>query len=391
VLEQGRMDDGRPWFAMPLLCGVSLKERLAIRGCLAVEEAIAILAPLCDAVAAAHAEGIIHRDIKPSNIFLDEACARAPGSPRVVLLDFGVAKLLDAEGPRLTTSRHLIGSLACMAPEQILGRPVDGRTDVYALGVLAYQLLAGRPPFTARSAVGLQQMHLYAAPHPLTLVAQCDAALHAAVMRALSKAPEGRQPTPHAFMAEVLAASGRPRAGAEGRAIGVHVEARFTEGAPPVEPGEEVMADLEAIVPAARAALEPLGLRVALSTSFGALLALPCAGETIVDARARRRVLEAVIALARQIEARAGRSPWIEARLCVHVAEARIGEGGAVEGGSITRLAWVPEIAAIGPLASDAALAGVDLPARQVGEGGGIAWLDLGEVDAQRRSSMSMP
>lgn len=384
VLDHGRLPDGRCWLAMPLLQGAGLKEHLAIRGSLPVEEAVAILTPLCDAVAAAHAEGIVHRDIKTSNVFLDESVT--PGSPRVVLLDFGIAKLLEGDGPRLTTSRHLIGSLASMAPEQIRALPVDGRADVYALGVLAYELLCGRPPFVSGSPQALQQMHLYVAPRPLTSVPEVGAALNAAVLRALSKEPGHRQPTPQAFLAEILAATGGPRRSAEGLALGVHVEARLAEGAPPEEPGEEAMADLEAIVPAARAALEPLGLRVALSTGSGALLALPCAA----DAGARRRVLEAVIALGRELEGRAGRSPWVEARLCVHVAEARVGGGGAVEGGAITRLAWVPEIAAAGPLASDAALAGVALPARRVGEAGGISWLELGAADALRTASGSM-
>ncbi|XXY17585.1 serine/threonine-protein kinase [Sorangium sp. So ce216] len=391
VLDHGRLDDGRSWFAMPLLRGVSLREHLTIRGCLSVEEACAILAPLCDAVAAAHAAGVLHRDIKASNVFLDEAGALAPGSPRVVLLDFGVAKLLGGEGPRLTTSRHMIGSLSCMAPEQLFGRPVDGRADVYALGILAYELLTGRPPFATRSPVALYQMHLYTAPPPLTLSAQVSAALNAAVLRALSKEPEERPPTPQAFIAEILAATGQPRGSSEGLALGVHVEARLAEGAPPEEPGEEAMADLEAIVPAARVALEPLGLRVALSTGSGALLALPCAGEAVADAGARRRVLEAVIALAPRLEGRAGRSPWVEVRICVHVAGARIGGGGTVEGGPITRLAWVPEMAAAGPLASDAALAGMDLPAQRIGKSGGIAWLDLGSAEAQRSPSASMP
>ncbi|WP_437906562.1 serine/threonine-protein kinase [Sorangium sp. So ce327] len=387
VLDHGRLDDGRSWLAMPLLRGVSLREHLAMRGCLSVEEACAILAPLCDAVAAAHAEGVLHRDIKASNVFLDEAGPLAPGSPRVVLLDFGVAKLLDGEGPRLTTSRHMVGSLCCMAPEQILCGPVDERSDVYALGVLAYRLLTGRPPFSTTSSVALYQMHLYTVPPPLTLSAQVSAALNAAVLRALSKEPEERPPTPQAFLAEIRAATSQQRSSTEGLALGVHVEARLAEGAPPEEPGEEAMADLEAIVPAARAAFEPLGLRVALLTGSGALLALPCAGEAVADAGARRRVMEAVIAFTRRIEGRARRSPWVEVRISVHIAEARIGGGGTVEGGPITRLTWVPEVAAAGPLASDAALAGMDLPAQELGEVAGIVWLDLGSAEAQRTAS----
>src|SRR6185369_11131198 len=131
-------------------------------------EVLAILGPICGALAATHARGIVHRDVKPSNVFL--------AGRRVVLLDFGVAKLLDVGGT-LTITGDLVGTLACMSPEQILSRPVDPRTDVYALGVLAYRMLAGSPPFAAKNPIALQQQHLYAAPRPPSAVAPIDPAL----------------------------------------------------------------------------------------------------------------------------------------------------------------------------------------------------------------------
>jgi serine/threonine-protein kinase len=140
ILDVG--DDQAPYFVMELLHGTDLSDHIARRGRLSLEETVEILAPVCSALSAAHQKGIVHRDLKASNVFLDRE--------RVVLLDFGVAKLLDGTALRLTRSHLIVGSPACMAPEQILNGPVDERTDVYGLGVLAYQMLTGALPFNRR-------------------------------------------------------------------------------------------------------------------------------------------------------------------------------------------------------------------------------------------------
>jgi serine/threonine protein kinase len=205
VFDRGRLPDGRPFLAMELLAGESLRAHLDARGRLEVAEALAILEPLADALGAAHARGVIHRDLKPSNVFLAEAGRRR----RVVLLDFGVAKLLDAEGPALTRSGNVVGTTSCMAPEQILTRPIDVRSDVYALGVLAYRMLAGEPPFAARNLIALQQAHLYMTPRPPSAAGSPDPALDAPILRALAKEPPARQPSAAAFLSELLGAAGR--------------------------------------------------------------------------------------------------------------------------------------------------------------------------------------
>jgi serine/threonine protein kinase len=198
VFEWGRLPDGRPYLVMELLEGQSLRDHLDARGRLPAAEAIAILEPVAGALAAAHACDVLHRDVKPSNVFLS--------GPRVVLLDFGVAKLLDAEGPGLTLSGNIVGTISCMAPEQILSRPLDLRADVYAMGTLAYRMLAGQPPFSAKNLIALQQMHLYVAPRAPSSIAPVDPSLDAPILRALSKDPSARQPSAEALVAELSAA-----------------------------------------------------------------------------------------------------------------------------------------------------------------------------------------
>jgi eukaryotic-like serine/threonine-protein kinase len=205
VIDSGRLPDGRLYLVTELLAGESLEARLAARGRLDPGEILEILEPVCAALAAAHARGIVHRDVKASNIFLAEQGSGA--ERRVVLLDFGVAKLLDG-GSALTTTGDLVGTLACMSPEQILNRPVDPRTDVYALGVLAFRMLTGSPPFVAKHPIALQQMHLFTAPRRPSAIAPVDPALDAPVLHALAKAPEGRPEGVEAFLSELRGAAG---------------------------------------------------------------------------------------------------------------------------------------------------------------------------------------
>jgi serine/threonine-protein kinase len=336
-------------------------------------EVIALLGPLCAAAAAAHAHGIIHRDIKASNVFL---CAEGGGGRRVVLLDFGVAKLLDAEGPKLTGSRQMVGTLACMAPEQILGTDVDERTDVYALGALAYRMLTGEQPFSSRWLVALQQMHLHTAPQPLHLRAPVSPELGAPVLRALSKDRAARQPGPAAFFQELLEAA-RPHGATQQRpTLGVHVEASAD---PEVldDPDERTLADLEGILPAARAALEEAGMKVALETGATLLLSIALPEDPACEAALRRASVDAVIALVRRLEQRPHRRPGVGARVCVHVAPAVLDHDGAVTGGPLLELAaWVPDLAG-SALASAAALAGLSASARPAGEACGMPWFDL--------------
>ncbi len=210
------LDVGEDWFALELLHGQDLRGRLRDAGRLSLDETLGVLGPLAEALTAAHDKGVIHRDLKASNVFLDRR--------RVVLLDFGVAKLLDETGPQLTTSRVIVGSPACMAPEQILGQGVDARTDVYGLGVLAYHMLTGVPPFSHEHPTMVQEMHLL---RPAPLVSRrvpVPEELDRAIARAMAKEPRDRQQSVADLARELRA---RPVAAAadQAEALAVHIDA----------------------------------------------------------------------------------------------------------------------------------------------------------------------
>ncbi|HUQ06220.1 MAG TPA: serine/threonine-protein kinase [Kofleriaceae bacterium] len=201
VYEYGRLDDGRPYLIMELLEGTDLEQHLRAHGPLTLEAALAILEPVADALEAAHAAGVIHRDVKSSNVFLHGT----PGATRVVLLDFGIAKLLDPDSVGLTSSRVAIGTPTSMAPEQISGGPITAQTDVYGVAALAFHLLTGRPPFEDPSPTVLQQLHLHARRPRASTLAALPAALDAPLQRGLDRDPARRPAGPRRFVATLRA------------------------------------------------------------------------------------------------------------------------------------------------------------------------------------------
>lgn len=148
IHEVGRTDDGRMFYVMPYLPNGDLTQR-DLRG--DGERVAGILRALLSALGYAHARGIIHRDVKRENVLFD-------GDDRPLLADFGIA-LVRNDDTRLTTLGHAVGSTSYMSPEQARGEVVDGRTDLYAVGVLAYELLVGRLPFAATDALAMAVMH----------------------------------------------------------------------------------------------------------------------------------------------------------------------------------------------------------------------------------------
>ncbi|WP_437329024.1 serine/threonine-protein kinase [Sorangium sp. So ce381] len=352
VHEVGELPDGNPYFTMELLDGVDLRAHLAAAGRLSLDETLSILDPLAAALSAAHAQAIVHRDIKPSNVFLaDEGGAR-----RVVLLDFGVAKLLDDSGPAITGSRQMVGTPAFMAPEQIRGLPTDQRTDVYALGALVYALLTGEPPFPATSTL-LPQLHLHARPPRPSARAPVEPAIDEVVLRALSKDPGRRQQGAAALLAELREAAGRAGlpSGAERLAVALHVEAHADAAAlEDAEPG--LLDDLEAILPAAQAWLAERGFRVAVEAGHAALYVVDPGGFPGGERAARRSAIDAARALLGALEARPARDPRVHVALCLHAAPARF-DGGAPAGGPLLDVAaWLPEGLPAGLFATPALL-----------------------------------
>jgi serine/threonine-protein kinase len=189
VLDVGTLKDGVPYMVMEYLEGCDLAAELERRGRLPSEEAVEYVLQACEALAEAHMAGVVHRDLKPANLFL---AARADGSRRVKVLDFGVSKSLlssDSGQMSLTTTATFVGSPFYMSPEQLdSAKDVDARTDIWALGVVLYELLTGRTPFAGESIPRLVAAVLHDVPPPLaSLGVDVPEGLEAAILRALQK------------------------------------------------------------------------------------------------------------------------------------------------------------------------------------------------------------
>jgi hypothetical protein len=185
VLDAGRLASGRPFLVMELLDGAALSE-LQRANTLSPVDACLVMVDVLDALSAAHAASVIHRDLKPANIFRTR-------SGRTVVLDFGIAKLIAADGPaRLTMSGSAIGTPAYMAPEQIGDRDVGPAADLYAAGVVLFELLCGRLPFDGGT-VDILNGHLERSPPPpRALRPALSVALSDLLLRALEKDPAKR-------------------------------------------------------------------------------------------------------------------------------------------------------------------------------------------------------
>jgi tetratricopeptide (TPR) repeat protein/tRNA A-37 threonylcarbamoyl transferase component Bud32 len=198
LLDSGEAG-GFLYFVMPFVEGESLRERLARHGELPIPEAIRILVEVADALAHAHRRGVVHRDMKPDNVMLSERHA--------LVTDFGVAKAVsEATGRQmLTTAGVALGTPAYMAPEQAAADPnVDHRADIYAVGVMAYELISGRPPFTGMSSQEILAAHVTQAPQSLSARRPaCPPALAAVVMKCIEKRPADRWQTAEALLAQL--------------------------------------------------------------------------------------------------------------------------------------------------------------------------------------------
>ena len=189
VFLLGELPDGRAYMVMEWLRGEDLKTRLA-RGPMAVEDACDILDGIARALDAAHAKQIVHRDLKPDNVFLH----RVDDGPLMVkLLDFGIAKLVRVTpGTEKTQTGNMLGTPRYISPEQARGIQVDHRSDIYSLGVMAYEILAGRPPFQGETAMDLVVKHLSEPPPPLGQFTKVPKSLEQCVMAMLEKDPSRR-------------------------------------------------------------------------------------------------------------------------------------------------------------------------------------------------------
>jgi serine/threonine-protein kinase len=212
VIDCG-VDGNLVYIAMELLAGQDLFEALVLERRFAEQRAVRIVIEVCDALIAAHDKGIVHRDLKPENIMLVEDPSH-PDGERVKVLDFGIAKILDrdsspssdGEPPSnvLTVVGMVVGTPAYMSPEQCRGEPIDVRSDIYACGILLYQLITGRLPFSGDHPMELALKHVRTPPPPpRAFMPAFNADLEALILRALSKWPAQRQQSAVELKAEL--------------------------------------------------------------------------------------------------------------------------------------------------------------------------------------------
>jgi Tol biopolymer transport system component/tRNA A-37 threonylcarbamoyl transferase component Bud32 len=198
LLDSGQAD-GFLYYVMPYVEGESLRDRLAHHGELPIHDAVKILVEVVDALAYAHAHGVVHRDIKPDNVLLSGRHA--------LVMDFGVAKALSeaSAGTELTTAGVALGTPAYMAPEQAAAEPhIDQRADLYAVGVLGYELVTGGPPFVARTASEVLAAQVTQRPEPLEARRPaCPPALAHILMKCLEKRPADRWQSADELLAEL--------------------------------------------------------------------------------------------------------------------------------------------------------------------------------------------
>ena len=192
ISDFGDLPDGSTYFVMEHLEGKSLAEFCDGGHTLSVDRLCHIGMQIADGLAAAHQRGIVHRDLKPDNIFL---IPRGGDPDFVKILDFGIAKVQGSSNTKLTKAGAVFGTPHYMSPEQAAGAPVDHRADIYALGIILYELMAGQLPFNADNFMGILTQHMYKAPVPIRALVpapDCPPSFEAVVLKCLSKKPEAR-------------------------------------------------------------------------------------------------------------------------------------------------------------------------------------------------------
>ena len=238
-------DKGFIYIVMELLAGGTLKDRVGAK--LTLARCLDLLRPLAEALDYAHGQGVIHRDIKPSNVLLTEA-----GEP--VLCDFGIAQILQ-QSPSLTLTGAAIGTPEYMAPEQALGRSPDHRSDLYALGVIAYQMLVGQTPFRLDNPNDVLMAHIHtAAPAPRSLDPTTDPSLEAALLKALAKDPGERYQSAGEFIGALAGTSQATGTATAVERPGPSPPTAFAEG-----PAPEILQPTAAVSELAVTASTPVG------------------------------------------------------------------------------------------------------------------------------------
>jgi serine/threonine-protein kinase len=199
IHDLGEARPGLLYLSMEYFAGRTLADVIAQRGIVPVKDVQDILQQVGSGLEAAHLAGVIHRDLKPSNVLVGERGA-------VKIIDFGLATTGFGDG--LTATGAILGTPHYMAPEQVRGKNIDARSDIYALGALAYHLVTGRPPFSGDNAIAIGFAHLSETPlPPRQLRKDCPAKLETAILAALAKNPDERPGSAKAFLDKAFTAS----------------------------------------------------------------------------------------------------------------------------------------------------------------------------------------
>jgi serine/threonine-protein kinase len=361
VFDFGYLADGQPYFVMELLTGEDLQTRIEHNGRLTVDETIATLEPLCSALDAAHANGIVHRDIKASNVFRQE---RPHGGVRIVLLDFGVAKLLfDASGGPATSSQIALGTPACMAPEQIIGGEVSARTDTYALGALTFHMLTGALPFSDSDITMMQQMHMHAQRPRLSAIVPALQTLDEVIAKAMSRNVEERYATASELLEAVrgrttVSRTLTPRLRLE-RGVAVHLEI-LVEAMDLEDPDESLVDAIEAVGSAWSDALRAARFEPILDASTTVLFV------RVVDGDEATQVADTV-ARARELLRRPVPDPRIAISVVIHT-DSVLAAQNVAKGGALLQLAaWIPTERVVGLVAQRRVVDGLDLEVESMG------------------------
>jgi serine/threonine protein kinase len=340
VLASGEVRPGQPYYVMELLEGRDLKRMLLEHGRFSVTEAISIMLPVCEAVAAAHAAGVVHRDIKANNVFVVEL----NGQRVIKLLDFGIAKLLaqESQGQGLTEPGAMLGTAHSMAPEQVRCERADERSDIYALGVLLYQLLTGQYPFHAPDPRHIALMHLQTpAPRP-SLIAPVGKLMDAIVLRCMEKQPAQRFQDATSLMQALTDA--RPSAeqaqpDSYDSAVGIFVELTI---APDYADDDDATSDACDVLDATEESLAPLGFTFPVKSSSSVL------GVRIDEKGAHEQEdqAEAIFSeLRRKLESRRDAHPAVQVSVSMTMSQAacrRSGPNLEVIGGPVLEVAtWM--------------------------------------------------
>jgi serine/threonine-protein kinase len=359
ILGHGALADGRPFITMEWLEGRDLAAELASRGALSPHEALEVLEQVGAALQAAHAAGVVHRDLKAQNVM--RLLGGAEGA-RVKLVDFGLAKGLTPEAPGaspLTNTGSVLGTPLSMAPEQIRGEVPDARTDLYALGVLLFQLVTGQPPFQGATLIEVEEQHLRVPPPNASERAPVPAALDAVIHRCMEKQREARYPDVDAVLEELRrVVRGHPEPPRREDAVALYVEAR-TEG----EPDDAALERLELLLERAGAMARGAGLEVKVDGASCLLAVASLPGEPARDSDVRARLLVAALEL---MEAAAAlpAPPRVLLTATVHRdALGRQGDAGRARPGTreLLRLSgWAAAVSGGGLVATDAALRGLE-------------------------------